>query len=90
LGHFSKLDKEKACPFFKNGPRSFSGVFMWELYICGIIGCNTNIVLQMFINFMYLHENNPMINVRFSISSKNFYKNSPKYYVAPVLSGFTS
>ena len=86
LGHFSKLDKENECPFFKNGPKSFSCVFMWELYNCGILGCNTNIMLQMSIIFMYLHENNPMINVRFSISSKNFHKNNPKYYVTLVLS----
>ncbi len=89
LGHFSKLDKEKSCPFFKNGPRSFSGVFMWELYICGIIDCNTNIMLQMFIIFMYLHENNIGCLVRFSISSKNFCKNNPKYYNAGGLSSFT-
>ena len=37
LGHFSKMDKESTCPKFKNEPKSFSGVFMWELYNCGII-----------------------------------------------------
>ena len=46
--------------------------------------------VKMFIIFMYLHENNPMINVRFSISSKNFHKNNPKYYDAVVLSSFIS
>ena len=30
LCHFSKMDKERACPKFKNEPKSFSGVFMWE------------------------------------------------------------
>ena len=35
LGHFSKLDKEKVCPFFKNGPTSFSEVFMWDILIVG-------------------------------------------------------
>jgi len=37
LGHFSKMDKVKACPKFKNEPKSFSGVFIWELYNCGNI-----------------------------------------------------
>ena len=46
MGHFSKLDKEKSCPFFKNGPRSFSGVFMWELYNCGIISKRNRKVIQ--------------------------------------------
>jgi hypothetical protein len=27
------MDKVKACPKIKNAPISFSGVFIWELYI---------------------------------------------------------
>ena len=41
-----------------------------------------HIMLQLSIIFMYLHENNRSVIVRFSIPSKNFHKNSPKYYVA--------
>ncbi len=35
LGHFSKMDKEKACPKIKNEPTSFPEVFMWDLPIVG-------------------------------------------------------
>jgi hypothetical protein len=83
------MDKVKACPKFKNEPKSFSGVFIWELYNCGNIICSDSIMLQISIIFMYLHKNNPMFNVRFSIPSKNFHKNSPKYYDAVNLSSFT-
>ena len=40
--------------------------------------------------FMYLHENNPSNNIRFSILSNNFHKNNPKYYDAVDLSSFIS
>ena len=38
--------------------------------------------------FMYLHENNALLNIRFSILSNNFHKNNPKYYDAVNLSSF--
>jgi len=56
----------------------------------GVKGRILPMVVQISIIFMYLHENNPTIIVRFSIPSKNFYKNNPKYYDAVVLSSFIS
>jgi hypothetical protein len=38
---------------------------------------------------MYLHENNTRLNDRFSIPSKNFHKNNPKYYDAVNVWSFT-
>jgi hypothetical protein len=37
LGHFSKMDKVKACPKIKNGPTSFFNVFMWDRPIVGYL-----------------------------------------------------
>jgi len=45
--------------------------------------------VKMLIIFMYLHENNTGLNVRFSILSNNFHKKNTKYYDAVVLSSFT-
>ena len=39
---------------------------------------------------MYLHENNPMLNDRFSIPSKNICKNNSNHYDAVDLSSFIS
>ena len=40
------MDKVRACPKIKNGPTSLYACFWWELYNCGIIVCNTNIMLK--------------------------------------------
>ena len=83
------MDKENECPKLKNAPISLYACFWWEPYLWEYC-MQHQYYVKMFIIFMYLHENNTRLNVRFSIPSKNFHKNNPKYYDAVGLSTFIS
>jgi hypothetical protein len=53
LGHFSKMDKERACPKSKNAPLSLSNVFMWAK----IVGTNSKTLWKRGRRSSYTHNN---------------------------------
>ena len=81
------MDKVRACPKIKNEPTSLYACFWWDPNLWDY-SMQHKYYVKMFIIFMYLHENNTGLNVRFSILSNNFHKNNPKYYDAVNLSSF--